>query len=121
MKIDCSKAGSYLKEMSRFCKTNRKDCRCCPINIDERPQEMGCEEFMYKYPEEVIEIVQKWSDEHPPKTRREWFSESISNCSEAEKEEILKAFSCVVSFGYPKAEGCPDGNCDCEECWNVPI
>ena len=103
MKIDCSKIVGFLKEMNRFCKTNRKDCRCCPINIDERPQEMGCEEFMYKYPEEIIKIVQKWSDEHPPKTRREWFSESISNCSEAEKEEILKAFSSPQSMAVTSA------------------
>lgn len=38
---------------------------------------MFCHDFQAKYPDEAIAIVQKWSDEHPPKTYRDDFFEKF--------------------------------------------
>ena len=65
MKYDCSKTLDFLKERIRMCKAH-VECEKCPfIDID-------CDYFN-DITQEVIDGLQKWSDEHPetPKLTRE--------------------------------------------------
>ena len=64
---DCSKAEIYLRERTRMCKLN-DNCYNCPFyeyRIDSFSQ---CNSIEDNYPLKAIEIVQKWSDEHPEST-----------------------------------------------------
>lgn len=73
-------AVKYLKALSRICKTY-STCGKCPL----RDIDGDC----YKkiaHPEEMVAIVEKWSEEHPVKTRQ---------------SELLKMFPNIPKhFGY---------------------
>lgn len=71
--IDCSKTKNYLTEWRRMTK-QRKDGICelncidCPLSSFNNGIGVQCSVLETNYPEKAIAIVQKWSDEHPPKT-----------------------------------------------------
>lgn len=84
MKIDCSKTENYLREKARMTK-NCDDClEKCPFSCANNGEEIGCEEFQYKFPKTAVEIVQKWSDEHQQKTYKEDFFEKFPNAPKYE-------------------------------------
>lgn len=50
----------FVKEFSRMC-DEYNTCRGCPMDGKCNP----CTEAVYKDPQGVVEIVEKWSKEHP--------------------------------------------------------
>lgn len=62
MKKDCSNILVYVEERNRMCKT-QDGCKECEL------RDMFCS-GLFEITSENIEIVQKWSDEHPAKTRQ---------------------------------------------------
>lgn len=77
--IDCSKTENYFAEKLRMTKRRKIygnaymckiDCANCPLSsLNNGTNDMtSCSDFEALYPEKAIEIVQRWSDEHPPKT-----------------------------------------------------
>lgn len=71
--IDCSKTKNYLSEQARMTKSSdvgvcRISCNHCPLSRFNNGEEMLCTELELTHPEKAIEIVQRWSDEHPQKT-----------------------------------------------------
>lgn len=99
----------FSEELKRMCKSlGCKKCPVCgsngicrilsPLNI------IG----------EVVPIVEKWSKEHPQKTRTDDFKEKYPN---AHLDAHGFPDFCCAKLGYV----C---NCEkktCEECWNTPI
>lgn len=84
--IDCSKTKNYLSEQARMTKSSdvgvcRISCNHCPLSRFNNDEEMLCTELELTHPEKAIEIVQKWSDEHPPKT---YLTEFLKNYPNAE-------------------------------------
>ena len=76
---DCSKTEVFFKELDRMCrsidglKTNE-----CPLRVKFiSPNCDFCDKYVIDnitlYDKKAIEIVQKWSDEHPLKTRQSEF------------------------------------------------
>lgn len=71
--IDCSKTMNYFAEKKRMTKKQKYkvcelDCTDCPLFIRNNGIGEPCFGLETLYPEKVIAIVQKWSDEHPQKT-----------------------------------------------------
>ena len=73
--IDCSKTENYLNEKARMTKKDKLGrcklyCGECLLNNKNNgtSENLLCGAFEAIYPEKAIEIVQKWSDEHPRKT-----------------------------------------------------
>lgn len=102
-KVDCSNVLNYIKEYNRMC--GGMICSDCKL------KDMHCSE-LDKITQEHINIVQKWSDEHPQITRREYF---IKMCNENGFEKIIDNFL--------KFEPCEHGEkyCigeNCDECIN---
>lgn len=59
--VDCSKTLDFSKEFKRMCDTYCKDsCHDCPLDYS-KTYDCAVEDIT----QEVIDIVQKWSDEHP--------------------------------------------------------
>lgn len=124
MKIDCSKTVNYFKEKVRMTNMCGILCRDCPISSDNNKMSIDCNKFQRKYPEQAVEIVQKWSDEHPQKTRLELFYENYPNAPH--HDGVPNA--CVGAFGY---EGYAERHTDecefcqecymCRKCWNMPV
>lgn len=121
--IDCSKAKNYLTEWRRMtkqlkCGVCKLECADCPLGRLNNGVGVHCSDFETLYPEKAIEIVQKWSDEHPRKT---YLSEFLKNYPNAELDEngIPKFCLWKLSLTAIKERNCREG--DCVKCWNQSI
>lgn len=123
--IDCNIAKNYFNEKLRMTKRTRKgvckiDCSVCPLCSENNGTSglVSCTTLEMLHTEKAIEIVQRWSDEHPQKTYL---------------SELLKAFpnAQLNDSGMPKGMcphelGLKDIDCGktdnaCVKCWNQPI
>lgn len=117
MKIDCSKTANFFKEVKRICDKYVPYCAVCPLDATDKG--LTCHSFFRHCSQEAVEIVQKWSDEHPIKTRMddllEKYPKAVVNIIGG-KPDI-----CVKTLGYEEnPKGC--GHTDkCYECWNMPV
>lgn len=120
--IDCSKTENYFAEKVRMtkraknglCKLGCSNCPLCSINNNKG---QSCTAFEMLYPEKAIEIVQKWSDEHPQKT---YLSELLKNHPNTLLNDDGTPTFCPYRLGLMGADDCrKDGNC--VKCWNQPI
>lgn len=106
-------AVEFLVERKRMCDSfSAGICEDCPLFDDVD----GCGVFMktpkFK-PEDLLSIVEKWSKEHPRKTRLTDFLEKYPNATMG--DDGLPR-SCARFLGYTKL--CPGGCC---RCWNTPL
>lgn len=103
-----------LRDYGRMCRTsNCSDCKLCKGN---NKYGQDCALFVEQYPEEAVEIIEAWAEEHPERTYLMDFLEKYPNAPKY--DEIPR--SCTMELGYVK--GCPnsDGS-KCKECWNTPM
>ena len=120
--IDCSKTENYFNEKSRMtkrsanglCKLGCSNCPLCSINNNKG---QSCTAFEMFYPEKAIEIVQRWSDEHPQKTYLTEFLEIFPNTL---LEDNGTPNFCPYHLGLMNKDDCRKYH-DCVECWNQPI
>lgn len=121
--LDCMKTENYFAEKKRMIKRAgigvcRIKCEDCPLGITNNGMKVLCSELETLYPEKAIEIIQRWSNAHPPKTYL---------------TELLKIFpnAQLNDFGTPKGMcphelGLKDIDCGktdnaCIKCWNQPL
>lgn len=62
-------AVEFLKEKERMC-SKCGMCAVCPADKQNNGFDMDCDSLEVKKPEELVAIVEKWSAEHPVKTRQ---------------------------------------------------
>lgn len=112
-----------LKEYARMVKPGKNGvctigCRNCPISVANNGENKDCANFMRMYPEKATEIIRKWSEDHPQKTRGDLVLEHFPN---ANLEKIL---SCEIMGSKWKSENCEHFK-DCWECqktiWNEVV
>lgn len=122
--IDCSKTENYLAEKQRMTKKYKPhdgayicelDCLDCPLSHSNNGIGEPCFGLETLYPEKVIAIVQKWSDEHPQKT---YLSEFLKNYPNALlNDNGLPKDVCLYNLGLTDCKN--DRNC--VDCWNQSI
>ncbi len=120
--IDCSQTKNYFAEKRRMTKRAENGlcklgCSNCPLCSGNNNKGLSCTGFEMLYPEKAIEIVQKWSDEHPQKT---YLSEFLKNYPNALLKDDGTPEICLSSLGLTNYNGCRNG-ITCSECWNQPI
>lgn len=120
--IDCSKTENYFAEKRRMTKRAENGlcklgCSNCPLCSGNNNKGLSCTGFEMLYPEKAIEIVQKWSDEHPQKT---YLTEFLKNYPNALLKDDGTPEICLSSLGLTNYNGCRNG-ITCSECWNQPI
>lgn len=113
MKYDCSKILDYRHEWNRMCDAIfNEGCDNCPI------KEAGESCYHIHFiTQKHIEIIQKWSNEHPEKTRKQAFLEIFP------KADVRLIGINKACFGYLIGEKCGDAKgreIGCEGCWNRP-
>lgn len=120
--IDCSKTENYFAEKVRMTKRAENGlcklgCSNCPLCSENNNKGLSCTGFEMLYPEKAIEIVQRWSDEHPKRT---YLSEFLKNYSNADLNcnGTPKWIHCPHHLGLKDIDNCDKG---CVECWNQPI
>ena len=98
----------FLKEQDRMCEQFNL-CVDCPVYKENNGHNMPCGDFMNKYPEEFVPIVEKWSKEHPEKTRQ---SELLNIFPNARlDEEVISICPKAVDGEFKSGEICWSMSC----------
>ncbi len=119
--IDCTKTTNYFNEKLKMTKRTKNGlceikCSNCPLCSNSNGEGLSCPDFEMFYPEKAIEIVQKWSDEHPPKT---YLSEFLKNYPNAKLDEDGTPHKlCPWHLGLISVNSCRN---NCVRCWNQPV
>lgn len=124
---DCSKTENYFAEKQRMTKKRKLnsgayyicelDCTDCPLSNKNNGIGVPCTDFETIYPERAIAIIQKWSDEHPPKT---YLSELLKNYPNVLLNDDGTPHFCPYELGLISVDNCRNDG-DCVKCWNQPI
>lgn len=116
--MDCSKTIDFYTEVGRLCSSR---LACEAVAHDERCPLYGFCDLKYskihiKDAKKAIEILQKWSDEHPKKTYAQDFFEKFPDAPRLEtaKDEYPSACRNTIYAGKCPGEGC-------YKCWNEPM
>lgn len=120
--IDCTKTTNYFNEKLKMTKRTKNGlceikCSNCPLCSNKNGEGLPCPDFEMYYPEKAIEIIQKWSNEHPQKT---YLTELLKNYPNAKLgENGVPMNMCPSILGLQDLENC--GEISCVECWNQPV
>ena len=123
--IDCKKTENYLKERKRMC--GRNNCFECPLGPNSNGKDKSCRVFENDYPSTAIGLVQKWSNENPPKTLLSEFLEHYPNAKMNNDGYPSDIVPC--SLGLVKRKDICKNMClyfydnghPCYNCWNTQI
>lgn len=117
-------AVKFFEELRRMCDDHKDNCIGCPLYDDAicfaRSFKKGCNE-------EIVLHVEKWSAEHPKKTRLQDFMEKHPNAPlyEYDEGEFPMTFPSVLGYcGNKSSFPCGDCPYDTEPetfCWNLPL
>lgn len=123
--IDCAKTENYFAEKLRMTKRTREEgckikCSECPLSNQNNgtSEFMSCITFEMYHPEKAIAIVQKWSNEHPPKTYLTELLKIFPNTPLG--DDGMPEIICPHHLGLKDIEDC-EIDTNCVECWNQPI
>lgn len=111
-KIDCNITENFFKERKRMC--DSLTCSNCPLHS---PLD-NCADIVVFHYDKAMEIVQKWSDEHPEEPVKTFADDFFDKFPNALKDENgVPCVGCPHHFGYCEYK------CDhnCKECWNRPL
>ena len=110
----------FLKEKDRMCRQLYTHCSDCPLSPINNDSGYGCEAYVSQRPEEVVYVVEQWSKENPPKTKKDKFFEMFPN---APKGITGHPIGIPCELGWCKARICSN----CEHigeqrtfCWDLP-
>lgn len=105
----------FIRERNRMCDSFSPDCEGCPID-EAKPVISECFRWTFENPEKAVCIVEKWSAEHPRKTRQ---SEFLRQWPEAvvSKNGYLGICPAYVSSDYRTNNGrCENLGGNCNNC-----
>lgn len=112
-----------LKEYARMVKPNKSDictidCDDCPISKNNNGMKFVCYSFFRLHPEKATEIIRKWSEEHPQKTRGDLIREHFPDA------RLDNLQPCSILGCRWESKNCNRFK-DCDECreaaWNEVV
>lgn len=113
-------AVKFIKEFDRMCDSYGGKCENCEgkeFKAKYGREGEACWDVAGEHPEVYVPFVEKWSQEHPQKTRLDDFKEKFPNAKYT-AEGIPE--SCAEFLGYC-GECSDDDSKSCAECWNQPL
>lgn len=110
---------NYLVEKKRMIESlgnidkcyDSKTCKTCPLSLNKNGCYVICSTFEIEHPLEATEIVRKWAEEHPRKTRKDILKELFPNATIDD--------NCVRKLGLCSEDDCRNIGGDCFKCWNT--
>lgn len=118
-KIDCSVTENYAAETIRVCRMY-SDCSDCPFGAEDAVCPRGVFEYDRERAKQVIAALQKWSDEHPQKTRLDDLKEKYPNYRFYENDQCPDRRPAV--FGYcDNCLYCRNSKQTLRYCWDEPV
>lgn len=67
-----------IQDFSRMCKSH-KDCKFCNLSVNANGLHITCCNLLANHPNKASEIILKWCEEHPIKTRQSEFMKMFPN------------------------------------------
>ena len=120
--IDCSKTENYFVEKRRMTKRQEGVCaiNCvdCPLSSSNNGTNKTCRAFENCCASKAVEIVQKWSNENPPKT---FLTDLLEKYPDVPLAKNGYPSICPHHLGYTKEDYINCGSSTCQQCWNTPI
>lgn len=116
---------NYLVEKKRMIKSlgnidgkcrDGKGCEICPLSSNKNGRDTICSNFEVEHPLEATEIVKKWAEEHPRKTKKDVLLEKFPK---AELGSNGVPITCTKFLGFDAFKECV--KVSCEECWNTEV
>lgn len=99
----------FIEERERMCDSFNGRCTGCEIN--KRLHGKICDAYIRQHPVEAVAIVEKWSKEHPKKTRQSEFLKLFPNANI--DSGTLKCCPLDIDTGFR----CPvDEESTCDDC-----
>lgn len=89
-------------------------CSNCPLFIERKGKIPHCADM--EYPIEATEIVRKWAEEHPRKTRKSILFEKFPG---ARLKENGSPYVCCWQLGMATKKDC--NGITCMDCWNTEV
>lgn len=105
----------FLDRDTGICLCGDPESEDCPLHRLNNGSGYGCATFISHEPERAVEILQKWSDENPVKTRLDDFKEKYPNYFREPKDDTPNV--CCRYLGY--IDKCPLTKCS--KCWDMPL
>lgn len=106
----------FLEERERMCNSSYDKEMQCDLCLARHESGICMVGFEYKsFWPKAIEIVEKWSKEHPKKNRK---SEFLKNYPKALIDKRGNPIFCVKALGYEEDCGPQD---NCSKCWNKEV
>lgn len=90
-------------------------CDVCPLSKWRNGRDLSCTTFEFEYPVEATEIVRKWAEEHPRKTRKDVLLEKFPNAMLMDNNGGYMI--CAEYLGL--CSNCERNNC--AKCWNTEV
>lgn len=114
-------AVKFIKTKARMTKKCGLDGGCynCKFAECNNGKYLPCDDFLYNYPEEAVEIAEQWSKEHPVKTMLSEFLKNYPNSPK--KADGTPEDICPHYLGYIKSDFDCEWGRNCEKCWNREI
>ena len=79
----------FMKEKKRMCESYSACIEACPLKIPVYENGFTCIRYCFDNPEKAVEIVEKWSADHPVKTRQSEFLKMFPNAKLIDNEIIF--------------------------------
>ena len=111
-------AKEFIRERERMLNTyGRTDGFCNNIFCGDCP--FNTEEGIVCNTEKAVDIVEKWSEEHPKRTYLDVLLESFPNTPMNENGRLLYV-TCPYALGLEKHDErpCCKSSCTCDACWH---
>ena len=112
-------AVEFLKEKERMCRSYTcESCVKCPCDDINNGFDMTCDCLAGEKPEEFVAIIEKWSVEHPAKTRQSEFLKIFPN-ADLMRSGVVNICPRYTDVNCRKQDECCDTDCgDCmKEFW----
>lgn len=106
-------AVEFLKEKERMC-NKCSACSGCPVDKKNNGFYMDCEDLAIENPEEFVAIVEKWSAEHPVKTRQSEFLKMFPN-ADLIRDGVVNICPRSTDVNYKTSYEC--FHTDCDDCY----
>lgn len=121
--MDCNKTTNFLAELQRLC-DSRDRCIANAANEEQCPMCGFCEEALTKICVEdaikLVEVIQKWSDEHPKKTYAQDFFEKFPKAQSHSDGSPVICREIIYGEIRPPFENCYYTGA-CKKCWDEPM
>ena len=105
------KKTATIFDYARMCEHFDDNCQECPVFYKQIETGLSCEEFIRNCSDKANEIILKWCEEHPIKTRQDRFLKMFPKAKTNAEGRIV---ICPNSVEYDYMHGC--ANVSCPQC-----